>query len=164
MEPTRQKTRHGSFPEPLAGLERQPVNTKDIRTLYAYDQWANRSVVASVRLLDKENFTRDLKTSHGSVRGTLVHILGSEWFWLELWRGATPESVIARDPEWDPVHFADVAALEARWYAVEQDLRLFCEALTDERLRTRMSFEFFQGRRWEFSLADFMQHVFNHST
>ena len=140
------------------------MNTRDIRTLYAYDRWANRSVVATARLLDGEDFTRDLKTSHGSVRGTLVHILGSEWFWLQLWRGESPEKVIGRDHEWEQTLFADVAVLEARWSVVEHDLQLFLESLTDELLKTRMSFEFFQRQRWEFSLADFMQHVVNHST
>lgn len=140
------------------------MNSKDIRTLYAYDRWANRSVVAAARLLDHQDFTRDLKTSHGSVRGTLVHIAGSEWFWLQLWRGESAEAVIARDPEWDQSLFADVAVLEARWRAVEHDLQRFVESVTDELLETRMCFELFRGRRWEFSLADYMQHVANHSS
>ena len=140
------------------------MNIEDIQTLCNYDQWANRRVIAAARLLDLEDFTRDLKTSHGSVRGTLVHILGSEWFWLELWRGESPEKVSSRDHEWEQALFADVTVLEARWSVVEHDLQLFLERLSDQLLETRMSFEFFQRQRWEFSLAHFMQHVVNHSS
>ena len=140
------------------------MNLKDIRTLYAYDRWANRCVVAKAGLLDAEDFTRDLKTSHGSIRGTLVHILGSEWFWLELWRGESFQDVIAREPEWEETLFTDVSVLEARWSIVERDLQVFLEGLTEEVLKTRMSFNFFHGQQWDFPLADYMQHVVNHSS
>jgi hypothetical protein len=33
----------------------QPVTTEDIRSLYAYDHWANRRVVAAARLLAPED-------------------------------------------------------------------------------------------------------------
>ena len=32
----------------------RPVNTEDIRGLYAFDQWANRRVIAAARLLPDE--------------------------------------------------------------------------------------------------------------
>jgi len=140
------------------------VTTEDIRSLYAYDHWANRRVVAAARLLAPEDFTRDLRTSFGSVRGTLVHILGSKCFWLQLWRGDSLEEVVGREPEWEEARFADVAVLEARWSVEEHDLQLFLEGLTDERLKTRMAFQFVQGQPWEFSLAHLMQHVVNHSS
>ena len=140
------------------------MTTEDIRSLYAYDHWANRRVVAAARLLAPEDFTRDLRTSFGSVRGTLVHILGSKCFWLQLWRGESLEEVVGREPEWEEARFADVAVLEARWSVEEHDLQLFLEGLTDERLKTRMAFQFVQGQPWEFSLAHLMQHVVNHSS
>ena len=141
------------------------MNTEDIRTLYAYNQWANRQIVAAARLLGEEDFQRDLRTSHGSVRGTLAHILGSEWFWLLLLQGETPGQVIAREQEWDLERVApDAATLEARWVTVDHDQQLFIKNLTDDFLRTRRSFDFWQGQRWEFSVAHYMQHVVNHSS
>ena len=140
------------------------MTTEDIRSLYAYDRWANRRVVAAARLLAPTDFTRDLRTSFGSVRGTLVHILGSKCFWLQLWRGESLEEVVGREPEWEEARFADVAVLEARWSVEERHLQLFVQALTDERLKTRMAFEFVPGQPWEFSLAHLMQHVVNHSS
>jgi uncharacterized damage-inducible protein DinB len=140
------------------------VNTDDIRGLYAYDHWANRRVVAAARLLPAEEFTRDLKTSFGSVRGTLVHILEQKCFWLQLWQGQSLEDVVGREPEWAQARFADVASVEARWSDAEHEVQIFLEGLTDERLKTRMAFQFFPGQPWEFSLAHLMQHVVNHSS
>lgn len=134
------------------------MNTEDIRTLYAYDWWANRRLVKASRLLDEEDFTRDLRTSYGSVRGTLVHILWGDWLWLQRWRGETPKEVFV------PEHFADVAALEARWAIVEHDQQIFIESLTDELLKVPISYENLQGQRWEYSLAHMMQHIVNHSS
>jgi uncharacterized damage-inducible protein DinB len=57
-----------------------------------------------------------------------------------------------------------VAALEARWSVEDHDLQLFLEDLTDQRLKTRMAFQFVPGQLWEFSLAHLMQHVVNHSS
>jgi uncharacterized damage-inducible protein DinB len=41
---------------------------------------------------------RDLGASHGSIRGTLVHILWGEWLWLRPWRGESPKRVFRAVP------------------------------------------------------------------
>lgn len=141
------------------------MNAGEIRTLYPYNQWANRRIVAAARLLDTEDFGRDLGTSHGSVRGTLLHILDSESFWLLLLQGEPFKQVIAREQEWNPEHFArDAAALEARWAVIDHDQQIFINNLTEELLQVRMSFDFYQGQHWDFSVAQYMQHVVNHSS
>ena len=141
------------------------MNADEIGTLYTYNQWSNRQIVAAAGLLSPEDFTRDLQTSHGSVKGTLVHVLGSEWFWLLLLQGEPFEQVMAHEQEWDPEKFAsDASALAERWSAIDHDQQAFVKSLTDERLLTRMSFDFYQGQRWKFSVAQYMQHVVNHSS
>jgi uncharacterized damage-inducible protein DinB len=58
----------------------------DIQLLYEYDRWANNRVLRVVSALSAEEFTRELGGSFHSVRGTLVHIVGSEWGWLTCWK------------------------------------------------------------------------------
>ncbi|HET7293138.1 MAG TPA: DinB family protein [Vicinamibacteria bacterium] len=140
------------------------MTSEDIRTLYAYERWANRRVVAAARLLAAEDFTRSLGTSHDSVSGTLVHILAAKCFWLRLWRGESIEEVLRRDAEWEQARFADLTALEARWSVEDRDLQVFLEGLTDAQLKTRMAYQLDQGQPREFSLAHMMQHVVNHSS
>jgi uncharacterized damage-inducible protein DinB len=57
-----------------------------------------------------------------------------------------------------------LAALESQWSAVEREQDTFLDNLTDELLTGRVSYENLQGVRWEYSLAEMMQHVVNHSS
>ena len=134
------------------------MNINDVETLYAYNRWANRRLLTAVRSVEPRDFMRELVTSHGSLRGTLVHILWGEWVWLQRWGGESPKRVFAAD------EFPDVASIESRWNALERDRANFFAGLTDERLGTLVSYENLQGQRWEYSLAHMMQHVVNHSS
>ena len=66
------------------------MTPEDVRTLYAYDAWANRRTLDACAALTPEQFTRDLGSSFRSVRDTLAHIMGAEWLWLERFQGRTP--------------------------------------------------------------------------
>ncbi len=134
------------------------MNAAEIRTLYGYNRWANRRLLRAAQLLKWQDFTKDLGASHGSIRGTLVHILWGEWLWLRRWRGESPKQVIA------PEEFPDWRAVESRWNGVEQEHNMFLESLTDELLIRRVSYENLEGVRWEYSLAEMMQHLANHSS
>lgn len=141
------------------------MNVNDIRALFAYNHWANRRLLAAARPLAAEDFTRDLGSSHASVKGTLVHIIGGHWVWLQLWRGEPSKQIVARcDAVWDPANFPDVPTLEEAHEALERDQNAFIGGLTDQQITLRMSFENFQGNQWQFSLAEQMVHVINHST
>ncbi len=130
----------------------------DIRTLYSYNWWATHLLLEASRPLSASAFTRDLRTSHGSLRGTLVHTLWAEWIWLQRWRGTSPKQMFRQD------QFPDVDAIEARWAEVERDRGDFIAGLTDEHLLARISYENLEGQRWEYALGHMMQHVVNHST
>ena len=134
------------------------MNTKDISTLYAYNRWANRRTLGSVRPLDHDHFIRDLGTSHGSIRGTLVHTLWAEWLWLQRWRGESPKRIF------DPVEFADFATVETYWHGLEHERQGFIARLTDERLEQIITYENAKGERWTYALGHMMQHVVNHSS
>jgi len=141
------------------------VTVEEIRTLFAYNHWANRRLLSAAGRLNPEDFIRDLLSSHSSVRGTFVHIIGSQWVWLRLWVGEPSKDIVARcDALWDPEKFPDVASLEAADSSLEEDQISFIESLTEERLNARPRFKNFQGQEWELSLNEMMQHVVNHST
>jgi len=134
------------------------VNSQDIRTTYAFNRWANHRVLSDASSLTKDDFIRDVGTSHTSVQGTLVHILWAEWLWLRRWNGQSPKQVFA------PADYAEVRALETEWKNVERDQQRFLAELTDEKLATQVAYENLQGQRWEYSLGHMMQHVVNHSS
>lgn len=134
------------------------MNIEDIRTLYTYNRWANRRVCEAARLLEVRDFVRDLRASHSSVRGTLVHIMWGEWVWLQRWKRESPKQMFAADDFPSPVE------LEARWQTVEREQEQFIERLTDAELRELVSYENLQGQRWEYTRGQMMQHVVNHSS
>ena len=134
------------------------MTTGEIRTLFSFNRWANDSLLAACRALSHDEFTRDLHTSYHSVRGTLVHILWAEWLWFARWRGESPMSVH------DENDFPDVNTIEREWHKVDDERREFLAALTDQRLAETFAYVNRQGERWEYSYAQAMQHLLNHST
>jgi uncharacterized damage-inducible protein DinB len=111
------------------------MTPEDVRTLYAYNRWANHRVCQAARPLSASEFVRDLRASHSSVRGTLVHIMWGEWLWLRRWKGESPKQVFA------PEDFPSLAEVESRWCTVEREQAQFIERLTDVELRERVSYE-----------------------
>ena len=134
------------------------MNLEDIRTLYAYNRWANARVLDACRPLDAASFTRDLGNSFGSIQGTLAHVLWAEWIWLERWNGRSPRQPASTDS------FPDAAALAARWAEIESARHAFLETLDDAALARRIAYHNIKGERWEYSLGHMLQHVVNHST
>jgi uncharacterized damage-inducible protein DinB len=137
----------------------------DIQLLYEYDRWANNRVLQVVSALSVEQFTRDLGGSFGSVRDTLIHIIGGEWIWLQYWKEPPQDSAFLadlrarRDVLFNPNAFPDLVAVQLKWTEVEREQIEFVHHLTNELLHQMLPF-----RTTQVTLAHLMQHVANHST
>jgi uncharacterized damage-inducible protein DinB len=135
------------------------MNTGEIRTLYAFNRWANRRLLEAVAALTHEELTRDMATSYTSVLGTLLHIFWAEWLWLERWLGRSP-----RQGDLPVADLQDAASVGARWRLLEVEQQRFIDALIDDALPRRIAYQNFAGETWEYTLAHMMQHVVNHSS
>jgi uncharacterized damage-inducible protein DinB len=129
------------------------MTAPEIRRLFAYNRWANRRLLVAASLLSRDDFSRDMHASYGSVRGTLIHILWGEGRWLQFWKDGS----FIPDP--DPDEYPNVAALEAAWEQIEEEQQAFAAALTEAKLATTM-----KVRDNEYTLAELVQHILNHST
>ena len=125
----------------------------DARTLVAYNRWANRRLLVAASLLSRDDFSRDMHASFGSVRGTLIHILWGEGRSLQFWKDG---SVIS-DPA--PDEYPTVAAIEAAWDLIEEEQQAFAAALTEQRLAATL-----QVNDSEYTLGELVQNILNHST
>ncbi|MEK6299453.1 MAG: DinB family protein [Acidobacteriota bacterium] len=134
------------------------MNRQDIELLYQYDRWANELVFGCAAKLTEGQFTKDMQSSHHSVRDTLAHIVGAEWIWLKRWLGTSPKSLF------DPAEFPDVASLTAKMKEVEQDQIEFIGKLTDEGLAEVIGYTNMKGEQWAYPLGHLMQHLVNHSS
>ena len=134
------------------------MRVDEIRTLYAFNRWATDRLLTVVQQLNAVEFTRDLRTSHESVRGTLVHTLWAEWVWFRRWVGESPKVIF------DANDFPDLDAIESRWHDVDRERQGFIATLTEDRLRSIVAYENARDEHWEYPLVHAMQHVVNHSS
>jgi uncharacterized damage-inducible protein DinB len=134
------------------------TDVRSIQGLYQYNSWANGRAFDAVAPLSQAEFVKDLRSSHPSVRDTLLHIVWAEWIWLERWNGVSPQ-VAFRTTD-----FPSPDAVRARWSEVEVEQRRFLDALTSERLVAIVRYVNLGAQTWQYPLWRQMYHVVNHST
>jgi uncharacterized damage-inducible protein DinB len=134
------------------------MNLDDIRRLFDYTEYANRLALDAAEKLTEEQRRYDFKISHGSIQGTLVHMAGAEWVWLERWKGVSHSRI------WTADEFAGMPELRARWGEIENERRELLESMAEERLRQDLSYKNLKGEPFTLPLVEQMQHVVNHST
>jgi len=139
------------------------MNLTDIRHLFDYTEWANGLAMDAAGNLSDENLRRDVSISHQSVFGTLLHMAGAEWIWLERWHGRSPAKAEAWSL-WTTESCADLTALNERWQEVIDRRARHISDLDEGRLAAELSFKLLSGDPSSMRLVDQMQHVANHAT
>ncbi|MFN2387485.1 MAG: DinB family protein [Thermoanaerobaculia bacterium] len=134
------------------------MKSEEIRSLYDYNRWANRRILGAAAGLPPARFLEDRSSSFGSLRDTLVHILGAEWVWLRRWDGESPPAYP------DAGDFPTVEALTSRWKELERGQSSFFDRLSDGALDRVVAYTNAAGERWRYPLRQMLQHVVNHST
>lgn len=134
------------------------LHIDDIRSLYEFDSWAQRRVFKSLEEVRPEDFQADLGSSHGGMRGTLVHSLGATRIWLHRWQGDSPTTMLH---EADLPTFADC---QRYWSDLEKPLWAFIETLTEEKLSGQLAYKDLKGNAYTQPLSHQMQHLVNHSS
>ena len=126
--------------------------------LIDYTIWANHRVIRACATIPTDAFRRELGASFGGIRGTLAHIMWSEWIWLERWKGVSPPG-----PP-DESELGDVVALRDRWKVIEDHRRAWLDALTPAAASAVVHYKNTAGTAFAAPLWQLVQHVANHST
>jgi len=135
------------------------MHLRDIHLLYDYNYWATKRIIGIVATMDSAEFIKDRGSSHGGIRGTLVHTMGAEAIWLNRWKGQ-PVALVAKEAD-----FPALDDLLRYWATVERDVMEFCGNLkTDEEIGRRFDYKDLKGNAYTSRLCDAMQHLVNHST
>ena len=134
------------------------LGKEDLDRLLEYTVWANHRVMRVAATLSPDEFRRDLRSSHGGVRGTLTHMLGAEWIWLERFKGVSPTRGL------DESEFADIVALRDRWTLIEKHRADWFRSLREQDCRALVSFRTLAGVAHETPLWQLLQHVANHAS
>jgi uncharacterized damage-inducible protein DinB len=134
------------------------MRVRDIQALYDYYYWANGRVLEAATRITAEQFAAPAPVPSGSLRGTLVHILGAERSWLARWEGRSPAP---RPPDDDGL---TVASLTARWRESEAAVRAYLTGLADDALDRDFRYTRSNGETRVRPLWHMLVHVVNHGT
>ena len=153
------------------------MDINDIRTLFAYNRWANQRMFAVLEKLSAEPFAANAQSSFPSLRESVFHILAAEWLWLKRWKGdspraASPPTGLAAEmwnemtPRDKPSYqqLSTVSELRAFAEAIDREREEFLRALRPEGIRRPASYFDMSGKPHSEPLAQLMQHVVNHGS
>ncbi|HEX9387678.1 MAG TPA: DinB family protein [Anaerolineales bacterium] len=136
------------------------MNLRDILTLYDYNYWATRRILAASTHVSPQQFTVSTTHSFGSLRGTLGHTLDSECAWRMLLQHNTLDYFDAMQEE----GFPTFDTLEQRWKEEELSMRDYLVHLTDADLTSIIRYTTDEGEERERVLWHCLLHVVNHGT
>lgn len=139
------------------------MNLSNIQRLFDYTEWANDLAMDAAAKLSDDHLRRDFGISHKSILGTLVHMAGAEWIWLERWHGRSPTKDQAWSL-WSTESCADLDILRERWGELINQRRRYVSELDESRLTGELAFKLLSGDPSSMPLVDQMQHVANHAT
>jgi uncharacterized damage-inducible protein DinB len=130
-----------------------------IRELYDYHHWANRRLFELAAGLG-DSATRDMGKhwSFPTLKGTFAHVYGADNTWLMRWKGSSPARLLG------DADFVSMAALRARWDALEAEQHAFVEALGEADLARPVAYQNTRGEPFRVALGPLLQHVVNHAT
>lgn len=133
------------------------MNVQDIRLFFQYNDWANQHILAAAKQVTPEQFVAPTSNSWGSLRGTLVHTLDTEWGWRLLCQARAEQDVILKDAD-----FPTAESLAQRWAEEAQAMRDYLAMLTDADMLNTFHYTTNEGEERERVLWHVLFHVVNH--
>jgi len=131
---------------------------EQVRSLYAYNAWANSQVLEATAALSEDERSSELGASFGSVQGNLWHLLSAQSIWLSRWTGS----------EFSPVPPPQGAgALDTLRHGFESShaaIGGYMASLTDEALDGDVSYTDTLGAAQRLPLWQTLLQVANHGT
>jgi uncharacterized damage-inducible protein DinB len=133
------------------------MNIQDINLLYDYNFWANRLIMAKSAEVTPEQLVAPTTHSWGSLRGTLVHLLDSEYGWRRIF-----ETGGVMFDDLTPEDFPTVESVRQRWDSEEAAWRSYLSSLTDADMTRIIRYDLPEGGFRERVLWHCLFHVVNH--
>jgi uncharacterized damage-inducible protein DinB len=103
------------------------MNIADIQLMYDYNDWANKKLLAQAALVTPEQFIAPTDHSWGSLRGTLVHTMDTEYGWRLILQNPGEWNA----PELNPDDFPTAASVQEHWNGEDAAWRAYLGSLTD---------------------------------
>lgn len=139
------------------------MDKTDILAIFDYNYWANRRILTAASRVSQQQYAARTTFPHGSLRGTLVHILDTEYGWRILVQH------VRETGRWDAAELTQdelptLQTAQERWREEEASMRGYLATLTDEGLGEVVRYTTPEGSARERVLWHCLYHVVNHGT
>jgi uncharacterized damage-inducible protein DinB len=134
------------------------MTSQEMCKLFAFNAWATNRTFEALARVPEAVYQRDLKTSFGSLHGTMTHLVAAEKLWLSRLVGK-PESALAIRHD-----VPSLESLKSMWEDVAARMARFVGRLDDGALAKDLEYVSTEGKRFTNVLQQILQHIINHST
>ncbi len=139
------------------------MNKSDLQFLMDYNYWANARILASAAQVSPEQYTAPFPVSFGSLRGTLLHILGAEIVWRQrIIESGNPHHMVNEG------EYPTLAGLIQHWETEKEAIRVFLGGLDDipegDAVNRIVHYQNSRGVAMQNPLWQILAHVVNHGT
>ncbi len=135
------------------------MDIKDyLKEAYDYMYWATGRYFAVAEGLTEAQLHQVQGHGWGDIHATLVHLMSSEWVWLQRWHGTSPKSHL------DKAEYPTLPVLKKRWREVEAEMRGFVGAQNSASLQRPITYKNFRGETFDVPLWQMLVHIVNHET
>ncbi len=107
----------------------------DLRLLWEYSTWANGQILAAAGRLPPATLHEPVASGHGTLFGTLLHILDTEYGWRMLIEQGTETPILTEQ------QIPDLPAMAERFAVEAAAMRDYLEALTEEGLAEPLRYD-----------------------
>jgi uncharacterized damage-inducible protein DinB len=133
------------------------VSPDALRLHIDYTVWASRMLLEAAATLTPQELTRDFGTADKSVLGTLLHLYGGDWVWIE--------RIDGRSPSQRPYDAsATFATLQAEWPRIWDRWMGCARSLTAESAEAEIEYATFKGEPFRTPVWQVILHLVNHGT
>ena len=129
------------------------ADSRQLRRLIDYNQWADERILAAVDGLTAADLTGPREAYFGTLAQNLHHTVGAQRNWLARWKGLPLPSPEELSRPWPEVYAETHAAL-----------RTFVGGLTDHTAAATLRYTDMRGTAYETPLDQTIIHVVNHGT
>jgi len=133
------------------------MTLQEIKFLHAYNSWASNHIFDVLGGIPAEHYMQEMKSSHGGIHGTLVHIVGAEKVWLERFQG-NPQPFLTQDA------LKSLPEVKTVWEKVGYDTAKWLGAMTDKKLNDTFTMKTVKGDTFTHLFWHAFQHLVNHSS
>ena len=134
------------------------MQISDILLLYDYNNWANQRILDTAVQVSPAQFVAPTGHSFGSLRGTLVHLLDTEWGWRMLCQHHASTPLLKEED------FPTLSTLAQRWQEEKQAMQTYLAGLTNDDLAHDVRYTAEAGHERARVLWHNLVHVVNHGT